>query len=395
MASQAICTIAPRVTAAVPSAEPSAPTDALKDARSTSRSTTRCILSSLIGSGYDRKRRLLTVIPGEFELGTDGPSVILVGVDESVTASRAAAYAAGLARRQGARVVAVYVETPEVVRPDRLGRARACWRPGRGAQRDRQGALRPRLRRAPPEARHLNDLRHGARRRVPRDCPHRAGDAGRRVVVGASLKAGHRLIGSLAVRLVRAGKWPVTAGPVTGDQRRRPAAPAAQARQVRLAGRRRPPAARQARPGRDAPVVGRWRGEAWTRRTRWTAHGARARDTWDLPRAGSAGRARASPPCGHEPRVYDVSVLGLLMLVREFPPEWRTALAGRRTTPAWRSSPSAWPTRRPTRRPPSPPPRVAVLARARPLGRHRPGRGQACWRSRSRPTCARSDAGLL
>ena len=50
--------------------------------------------------------------PGEFELGTDGPSVILVGIDESVTASRAGAYAAGLARRQGARVVAVYVQSP-------------------------------------------------------------------------------------------------------------------------------------------------------------------------------------------------------------------------------------------------------------------------------------------
>ena len=46
---------------------------------------------------------------GEFELGTDGPSAILIGVDDSVTASRAAWYAAGLARRQGARVVAVYV----------------------------------------------------------------------------------------------------------------------------------------------------------------------------------------------------------------------------------------------------------------------------------------------
>jgi nucleotide-binding universal stress UspA family protein len=33
------------------------------------------------------------------------------------------------------------------------------------------------------------------------------------IVVGASTKAGHRLIGSLAVRLVRAGKWPVTVVP--------------------------------------------------------------------------------------------------------------------------------------------------------------------------------------
>src|SRR5205823_207453 len=45
----------------------------------------------------------------EFELGTDGPSAILVGVDESVTGLRAAAYAAGLARRQRARVIVVYV----------------------------------------------------------------------------------------------------------------------------------------------------------------------------------------------------------------------------------------------------------------------------------------------
>src|SRR5262249_59910793 len=29
------------------------------------------------------------------------------------------------------------------------------------------------------------------------------------VVVGASAHAGHRLVGSLAVRLVRAGRWPV------------------------------------------------------------------------------------------------------------------------------------------------------------------------------------------
>jgi hypothetical protein len=44
-----------------------------------------------------------------FELGTDGPSVILVGVDNSTTSIRAGWYAAGLARRQRARIVAVYV----------------------------------------------------------------------------------------------------------------------------------------------------------------------------------------------------------------------------------------------------------------------------------------------
>ena len=33
------------------------------------------------------------------------------------------------------------------------------------------------------------------------------------VVVGASAHAGHRLVGSLAVRLVKAARWPVTVGP--------------------------------------------------------------------------------------------------------------------------------------------------------------------------------------
>ena len=33
------------------------------------------------------------------------------------------------------------------------------------------------------------------------------------VVVGASTKAGHRFVGSLAVRLVKAGRWPVTVVP--------------------------------------------------------------------------------------------------------------------------------------------------------------------------------------
>ena len=33
------------------------------------------------------------------------------------------------------------------------------------------------------------------------------------VVVGASSQAGHRLVGSLAVRLVKAARWPVTMVP--------------------------------------------------------------------------------------------------------------------------------------------------------------------------------------
>jgi nucleotide-binding universal stress UspA family protein len=33
------------------------------------------------------------------------------------------------------------------------------------------------------------------------------------IIVGASTKAGHRLVGSLSARLVRAGKWPIMVVP--------------------------------------------------------------------------------------------------------------------------------------------------------------------------------------
>src|ERR1041385_8365502 len=45
----------------------------------------------------------------EFELGTDGPRMIVVGLDGSRTSWRAASYANGLVRSQGSRVAVVYV----------------------------------------------------------------------------------------------------------------------------------------------------------------------------------------------------------------------------------------------------------------------------------------------
>src|SRR3954468_22701604 len=64
-----------------------------------------------------------------FELGTDGPKVLVVGVDGSTTSLRAAAYAAGLARRQGAHLVIVYVAPPNAL----PGRAPAAAGPARQA----------------------------------------------------------------------------------------------------------------------------------------------------------------------------------------------------------------------------------------------------------------------
>lgn len=149
----------------------------------------------------------------EFELGTDGPKVILVGVDDSVTSLRAGAYALGLARRQGARLVIVYVEQLSTM----YGAASGA---GAGAIAAQDQALREEaedLRKRVEEATGQHNVRttfivaHGDPfSELKRVADEVRADA---VVVGASTKAGHRLIGSLAVRLVRAGRWPVTVVP--------------------------------------------------------------------------------------------------------------------------------------------------------------------------------------
>ncbi|GLY77669.1 universal stress protein A [Actinoallomurus iriomotensis] len=148
--------------------------------------------------------------PGVFERGTDGPLMILAGVDGSPTAMRAGAYAAGLARRQRSRLVFVYVAAPSLWTGMSAG-------PAVAAQEQLFGEL-------------IDELRTQIRERadeiaVPITFVVRRGDAfvelrdaatelhADMVVVGSSEQAGHRLIGSVASRLVRAGRWPVTVVP--------------------------------------------------------------------------------------------------------------------------------------------------------------------------------------
>ncbi|MET4049073.1 MULTISPECIES: universal stress protein [unclassified Rhodococcus (in: high G+C Gram-positive bacteria)] len=143
-----------------------------------------------------------------FEYGVDGPKAILVGIDGSDSAWRAAAYAAGLARRQDSLLVLAYVqqlfttgwgqtgiplvETGKQIAEELLAyikesttRMESIRWEFRTAQGDPYSGL----------VAIADELRVDA------------------IVVGASEHAGHRIFGSVAVRLVKSGRWPVTVVP--------------------------------------------------------------------------------------------------------------------------------------------------------------------------------------
>jgi nucleotide-binding universal stress UspA family protein len=146
-----------------------------------------------------------------FELGTDGPLSILIGVDGSTTSQRAGWYAAGLARRQRATVTAVYVA------PMSAGLAVPATAGAEAARREADEQTADDMRRRAEEfSREFGvPITFIAVRGDPFTELRRVADEIRAdaVVVGASTHAGHRLVGSLAVRLVKAAQWPVTVVP--------------------------------------------------------------------------------------------------------------------------------------------------------------------------------------
>ncbi|MGY6019748.1 universal stress protein [Streptomyces spinosirectus] len=146
----------------------------------------------------------------QFERGTDGPKVIVVGVDGSDTSMRAAAYAGGLARRQRALLAVVYVqpvmaagaamgapvaETTDEIAEELIGYIR-------DATERLKGIFEVRW--------EFHTFRGDPYGGLVKAADELKADA---VVVGASEQAGHRIVGSVAVRLVKAGRWPVTVVP--------------------------------------------------------------------------------------------------------------------------------------------------------------------------------------
>ncbi|KAA0921496.1 MULTISPECIES: universal stress protein [Streptomyces] len=146
----------------------------------------------------------------QFERGTDGPKVIMAGVDGSESSLRAASYAGGLARRQRALLTLVYVQpvmtagaalgVPVAETTDQI--AEELVREIRAAAEQVKGIFDVRW--------EFHTFRGDPYNGLVTAAEQLKADA---VVVGASEQAGHRIVGSVAIRLVKAGRWPVTVVP--------------------------------------------------------------------------------------------------------------------------------------------------------------------------------------
>lgn len=136
--------------------------------------------------------------------------MIVVGVDGSESSFRAAAYAGGLARRQHALLAVVYVQPV-------LAAGAALGVPVAETTDEIAESLIAEIRRSTERVKDIYDVRwefHTFRgdpfNGLVTAADELKADA---VVVGASEQAGHRIVGSVAVRLVKAGRWPVTVVP--------------------------------------------------------------------------------------------------------------------------------------------------------------------------------------
>jgi nucleotide-binding universal stress UspA family protein len=142
-----------------------------------------------------------------FELGCDGPTTLVVGVDGSDTATRALYYALGLARRQHSSVIAVYATTIPAGYNAEMGGAPYQ------ASFEVAAELEPRIQALAADY-HVKSRFVS----VPGDpvtvlikiaAEHHADG----IVLGASTAIGHRLFGSAAVGAVRRCRCPVTVVP--------------------------------------------------------------------------------------------------------------------------------------------------------------------------------------
>lgn len=139
----------------------------------------------------------------------DRLATIVVGVDVSDTAQRAARYAVTVAHGTGARVIFVQVLNTATL----IGLAPGAL----PAARDAAVQIADQLEKRMHDWLDSSEIDWELRRfegnpfvELSRVAEKEQADA---VVVGASMRAAHRLIGSLPVHLVKSHRWPVTVVP--------------------------------------------------------------------------------------------------------------------------------------------------------------------------------------
>lgn len=137
--------------------------------------------------------------------------MILAGLDGSQSSMRAAAYAAGLARRQRSLLVLVYVQPLGMVSAPEAAASTADL--GRQIAAELEQEIRGAVERisdGEPVRWEFHTVSGDPYNGIVEAAERLRADA---VVIGASEKAGHRFLGSVAIRLVKAGRWPVTVVP--------------------------------------------------------------------------------------------------------------------------------------------------------------------------------------
>lgn len=135
--------------------------------------------------------------------------MLLVGVDGSDTSMRAGAYAAGMARRQQARLICLYVRPLSAMAGIGAGAAISMTEAYDEVAEELREAVETQSVRLGIDAEFV-ERTGNPYAEIVRLADEVRADA---VIVGASTKAGHRFVGSLAVHLVRASRWPVTVVP--------------------------------------------------------------------------------------------------------------------------------------------------------------------------------------
>jgi nucleotide-binding universal stress UspA family protein len=150
-------------------------------------------------------------LPGNFEIGRDGPGVVVVGLDGSNTSRDALAYAVGMARREGSELIIVQVGSP-VSAAAAVGAVGGVGPPSdvdRGIEAVATSMLEGLDELLPARWRIVTRAGEPGveLERVATECQADA------IVVGRSRNPGRHLLGSVAARLVRRANHPVIVVP--------------------------------------------------------------------------------------------------------------------------------------------------------------------------------------